>query len=821
MVACIAQGNSDGIAARTRLNVAGDIHFIRREAVGQICLAVARVEVIRAAGRGHIYLRLGDGELFGREQSRVVGSGLHIGDYPVSAGVYGHRRGKPGEIRRLVCAFNGVVIYHHAVKGLRMGSVLRLVIFTVDPSRYGELDPPAVGRVSDAPRYVERAFVFGRLPLIVIIGKRELYAVSAHSRRRHGNYAAVNRNVVVVAPFVAYLHYGSVEFERVGLYSAVEIKPLIFPVNGYRLLFDREGIYRDKVAEVFAVAVAVVAGGLYGDARVVSARVGLLCVKFAFERLFAVFIKEVFHRYGAVFAFALFYHISIVVFKPGRGRRAGSKDILFGIEYPRVIIVILVGPGKLLPPFEFGLLHRIGLFGRRFGEHIVAVQFVFGIERGGERVLFAAVHVFELIGAGRNKAYLRPAVILRGVNGRHVAALVGAVVSEYLFRPLRRNLGRIYGDFERALVNFVVGSRYLKVHGVAFNAAIRAALYVAEHNGTVAYGVIVDVVEAESPFGRVAKLPVWYSCGGHFHSACRRVLYAVVCCALFAAVDFVTNIAIGYFGGRYHIRALERSFCELNGIVGIFPLGGNIVSPCILRGAAGDKNSYIKIIFAVHFALGYAVVAILYAIVRSNDDAVVGIAALYYFHGDLRGGYDEFIRHIGGERIVAAEIVIRIELCGEYVAASVGEISVGSYCKFVLAAVDALIPCRYMAEQRCAAIHQLFRLSAPVDSNLFGLHRNGELTRIIDVVIGSYAEVDDVAFDCAVCAALYIGKIGASAVAALFKTEHPSNVVAFRIYNGCRSVGDLVKVIATVIYVFERIFVDRYPRNTGGGDRKV
>ena len=257
----------------------------------------------------------------------------------------------------------------------------------------------------------------------------------------------------------------------------------------------------------------------------------------------------------------------MVVCKPSRGRRAGSKDILFGIEYPRVIIVILVGPGKLLPPFEFGLLHRIGLFGRRFGEHIVAVQFVFGIERGGERVLVAAVHVFELLGAGRNKAYLRPAVILRGVNGRHVGALVGAVVSEYLFRPLRRNLGRIYGDFERALVNFVVVGRYLKVHGVAFNAAARTALYVAEHNGTVAYGVIVGAVKAERPFGRVAKLPVSYSCGGHFHSACRRVLYAVVRRALFAAVDFVNNLAIGYFGGRYHIRALERSFGELNGIV--------------------------------------------------------------------------------------------------------------------------------------------------------------------------------------------------------------------------------------------------------------
>ena len=179
------------------------------------------------------------------------------------------------------------------------------------------------------------------------------------------------------------------------------------------------------------------------------------------------------------------------------------------------------------------------------------------------------------------------------------------------------------------------------------------------------------------------------------------------------------------------------------------------------------------------------------------------------------------MRHGFGERIVAAERVIRIELCGEYVSASVNEISVGSYCKFVLAAVDALIPCGHIVEQRFAAIYKLFRLSAPVDSNLFGLHRNGELTRIIDVVIGSYAEVDDVAFDCAVCAALYIGKIGAFAVAALFKTEHPSNVVAFRIYNGCRSVGDLVKVIATVIYVFERIFVDRYPRNTGGGDRKV
>ena len=377
-------------------------------------------------------------------------------------------------------------------------------------------------------------------------------------------------------------------------------------------------------------------------------------------------------------------------------------------------------------------MHRIGLFGRRFGEHIVAVQFVFGFERGGERVLFAAVHVFELLGAGRNKAsYLRPAVTVivkfRGVNGRHVAALVGAVVSEYLFRPLRRNLGRIYGDFERAIVNFVVGSRYLKVHGVAFNAAVRTALYVAEHNGTVAYGVIVDVVKAESPFGRVAKLPVSYRCGGHFHSACRRVLYAVVRRALFAAVDFVNNLAIGYFGGRYHIRALERSFCERNVIVGIFPIGGNIVSPCILSGAVGDKNSYIKIVFAVHFARGYAVVAILYAIVRSNDDAVVGLAALYYFHGDLRGGYDEFIRHIGGERIVAAEIVIRIELCGEYVAASVGEISVGSYCKFVLAAVDALIPCGHMAEQRFAAIYKLFRLSAPFDSNLFGRDYNNRL----------------------------------------------------------------------------------------------
>src|SRR5699024_1563356 len=141
--------------------------------------------------------------------------------------------------------------------------------------------------------------------------------------------------------------------------------------------------------------------------------------------------------------------------------------------------------------------------------------------------------------------------------------------------------------------------------------------YVAEHNATVAYGVIVDVVKAESPFGRVAKLSVCYSFGGHFHSACRRVLFAVVRRALFAAVYFVNNIVIRYLGGRYHIRVLERSFDELNGIVGIFPSGGNIVSPCILS-AVGDKNSYIKIVFAEHFARGYAVVAILYAIVRIN-----------------------------------------------------------------------------------------------------------------------------------------------------------------------------------------------------------